>query len=99
LAAAVKATGLHHVVMWTQIGHDWDSRPAARLGHQLARVSERDILVLHDGFHQALGADREETLKALSEWLPRWRDAGLRAVAIDDTQCAPDLVKEGQSGS
>jgi peptidoglycan/xylan/chitin deacetylase (PgdA/CDA1 family) len=99
LTAAAKASGLHHVVMWTVIGHDWDGRPAARLGHQLARVSERDILVLHDGSHQALGADREETLKALGEWLPRWRDAGLRAVGIDDTQCAPALVTKGQSGS
>src|SRR5580698_5048 len=38
LAAAVRASGLYHVVMWTLIGHDWDGRPAARLRHQLARV-------------------------------------------------------------
>ena len=97
LAAAAKASGLRHVVMWTIMGHDWNGRSAARLDQQLARVSERDIVVLHDGSHQALGADREATLKALGEWLPRWRDRGIRAVALDEGgPSAPDLVTGGR---
>jgi hypothetical protein len=58
-----------------------------------ASQSGRDIVVLHDGSHQALGADREGTLKALGEWLPRWRDRGIRAVVLDEGgPCAPDVV-------
>jgi len=48
-----------------------------------------DILCLHDGGHRALNADRTNTLKALEHWLPRWRDAGLEFVTIEEAVSNP----------
>jgi peptidoglycan/xylan/chitin deacetylase (PgdA/CDA1 family) len=78
LQAAVREAGLNDVVMWTLLGRDWSRRGKRRLQGRLRRVRGGDIVVFHDGFHGALGADRNDTLRALEHWLPRWRDAGLR---------------------
>jgi hypothetical protein len=48
-----------------------------------ARQRGGDILVLHDGNHRMLNGDRRRTLAALEYWLPRWKDAGLEFVTID----------------
>jgi peptidoglycan/xylan/chitin deacetylase (PgdA/CDA1 family) len=42
-----------------------------------------DVILLHDGDFRALGADRRHVLAALEHWLPRWRDAGLEFVTMD----------------
>ena len=82
LQAAVARSRLETVVMWSVMGRDWSPRGKRRLVKRLARVGRGDILVLHDGSHRALGADRTETLRALEHWLPRWRDAGLNCVSL-----------------
>jgi peptidoglycan-N-acetylglucosamine deacetylase len=78
LPAAVRESGLTHVVMWTLMGRDWNARGKQRLAARLASVRGGDVVVLHDGSFEKLGADREETLRSLEYWLPRWREAGLR---------------------
>jgi peptidoglycan-N-acetylglucosamine deacetylase len=82
LSAAVRESGLTHVVMWTLMGRDWSRRGKKRLAERLARVRGGDVVVLHDGSFKKLGADREETLQALDYWLPRWGDAGLQSVGL-----------------
>ena len=82
LSAAVRRSGLVEVVMWTVMGRDWSPRGRAQLFKRLERVKGGDIVVLHDGSHEALGADREGMLRALEYWLPRWTDAGLRFEAL-----------------
>ena len=42
-----------------------------------------DVILLHDGDFRALGADQRHVLAALEHWLPRWRDAGLEFVTMD----------------
>ncbi len=88
LDAAVRRQGLAGVVMWSVIAYDWKPQPASRLIERLRRVAVGgrrggDIVVLHDGDHRALGGAREHVLVALEYWLPRWRDAGLEFVTID----------------
>src|SRR5262249_37567457 len=68
LQAAVRDAGLGGVVMWTLLGRDWSPRGKERLRTRLRRVRGGDIVVLHDGFHGALGADRFETIGALEHW-------------------------------
>ncbi len=43
-----------------------------------------DVILLHDGDFRRLGADRRHVLTALEHWLPRWQDAGLDFVTMDD---------------
>jgi len=80
---AATRSGFDHVVMWTVMGRDWTARGQRNLIDRLRRVRRGDIVVLHDGDHAALGADRHETVKALEYWLPRWRDRGLRLLALE----------------
>jgi len=41
---------------------------------------------MHDGDYLALNADREHVLSGLEHWLPRWRDAGMEFVTIENTK-------------
>lgn len=92
LDAVVRQQGYRGVVMWTVIACDWKPQPASRLIERLRRVVRGDIVVLHDGW---LGADRRHVLGALEYWLPRWRDAGLEFVTMDDAARAVPLAPGG----
>jgi peptidoglycan/xylan/chitin deacetylase (PgdA/CDA1 family) len=83
LQAAVVQSGLSHVVTWTVKGRDWSAHGSRHLRDRLLRVRGGDVVMLHDGHHGGLGADRTATLDALAYWLPRWRDRGLRPVALE----------------
>jgi len=87
--------------MWSVIPGDWKPRPVEKLVARIqpiaaharknARSSDAtgDVLCLHDGGHRALNADRTRTLQALEYWLPRWRDAGLEFVTIEEAVSTP----------
>jgi peptidoglycan-N-acetylglucosamine deacetylase len=86
---------------WSLIPGDWTPQPAEKLIGRLEPIARRaqkniasasaagDVLCLHDGGHRALNADRTHTLKALGHWLPRWREAGLEFVTIEEAVSAP----------
>ncbi|HWZ99476.1 MAG TPA: polysaccharide deacetylase family protein [Candidatus Dormibacteraeota bacterium] len=88
-------------VMWTLIPGDWTPQPAEKLIANMQPIADHanrlvsssgasgDVLCLHDGGHRALNADRTHTLKALEHWLPRWRDAGLEFVTIEEAVSTP----------
>jgi len=88
-------------VMWTLIPGDWTPQPPEKLIGNLEPIAAHarqniasshaagDVLCLHDGGHRALNADRTHTFKALEHWLPRWRDAGLEFVTIEEAVSAP----------
>jgi hypothetical protein len=42
------------------------------------------MVLLHDGDHRVLEGDRGHTIAALEYWLPRWKDAGIRAANLDE---------------
>ena len=95
LDTEVRRAGLRGVVMWSLICGDWKPRSPGRLIAKLACVERRrdsrgDIIVLHDGDHRALGGDRHHIITALAHWLPRWRDAGLEFVTIEESVSAAD---------
>jgi peptidoglycan/xylan/chitin deacetylase (PgdA/CDA1 family) len=54
-----------------------------RLIRRLETVGAGDIVLLHDGYHGALGAERGQTVEALQHWLPRWKNQGFDFVAIE----------------
>jgi peptidoglycan/xylan/chitin deacetylase (PgdA/CDA1 family) len=88
LAPELRRAGLRGMVTWSKICRDWKPQPPARLIRTLGRagtsdVARGDIIVLHDGDHRGLGAERDYLLAALEYWLPRWRDAGKEFVTIE----------------
>lgn len=89
LERVIRARGRQRVVTWSAIAWDWKPQPAAPVIRRLRRAHGGDIVVLHDGDHRWLGGDRHHTVAALAEWLPRWRDAGLRFVGLDELHAEP----------
>jgi peptidoglycan-N-acetylglucosamine deacetylase len=80
----VRRRGGAGVVMWSKSAQDWKPRPASGVIRRLAEVKGGDILLLHDGDHRVPKGDRQHTADAVAHWLPRWKDAGLRFVTLDD---------------
>lgn len=72
------------VVMWSAMAYDWKPQPAERVINRLRGARGGDIVLLHDADHREPGGDRSHTVAALEYWLPRWKDAGIRFVSVDE---------------
>ena len=83
LNSVVRRVGFSAVVMWSAWAWDWKPQPAAPVIERLRRARGGDIVLLHDGDHRKLRGDRHHTVAALEYWLPRWKDAGLEFLTVD----------------
>jgi peptidoglycan/xylan/chitin deacetylase (PgdA/CDA1 family) len=81
--AAARQAGLEPPILWSRSARDWTTQPVARLIQRLQAVQSRDIVLMHDGFHGALGGYRLHTVHALEYWLPRWKTQGFDFVPVD----------------
>ena len=86
LDGAVRSGGGADVVMWSASARDWRPGPSERVIRSLRHARGGDIVLLHDGDFRVLEGDRRRTVAALEHWLPRWKDAGIRFVTLDDLQ-------------
>ncbi|HTR45939.1 MAG TPA: polysaccharide deacetylase family protein [Verrucomicrobiae bacterium] len=84
LAAILRKHGEAPAIMWSRMAYDWKPQAAEPVIHRLRRVRGGDIVLLHDGDHRVPNGDRRHTVEALEHWLPRWKDAGLRFVTLDE---------------
>ena len=74
-------------VMWNVTGYDWNAPPASVIEPKVARrISEGggDIILLHDGGHRALGADRGQTVIATDNLIRRCEDQGYELVSVPE---------------
>jgi peptidoglycan/xylan/chitin deacetylase (PgdA/CDA1 family) len=78
------------IVQWNAMGLDWNpigaGKIVANLDRGIARARRRGKganLLLHDGGHIAIGADRSATVSATAELLKRWAQDGTQAVTVD----------------
>jgi peptidoglycan/xylan/chitin deacetylase (PgdA/CDA1 family) len=79
--SAARAAGLSRVVMWSVSAHDWTPQPWHQVSRRVRHVKRGDIVLLHDGDHRVVNADRTHTVQALDHWIPRWKDSGLEFTA------------------
>lgn len=84
LDGIARKRGSAGVVMWSASARDWKPQPAESVVERLRHAHGGDIVLLHDGDHRALKGDRRHTLEAVAYWLPRWKDAGIRFVTLDE---------------
>ncbi len=84
LDRVIRRRGDLGVVMWSVWARDWKAQPPEPVIKRLRRVRGGDIVLLHDGDHRVLEGDRRHTVAALEYWLPRWKDAGIRFVSLDE---------------
>jgi peptidoglycan/xylan/chitin deacetylase (PgdA/CDA1 family) len=76
-------------VMWNVTGYDWNPRPAEEVAGILTKGIARNRrrgcgsnLLLHDGGHLAMGADRSHTLRAVEMLLAQGGE-GRKYVTVD----------------
>ena len=75
-------------VMWNVTGYDWNAPPAAVIEKKVARqMRGGDVILLHDGGHRAMGADRAQTVMATDNLIRRYRDQGFEFVTV------PEMMK------
>lgn len=72
-------------VMWNVTGYDWNAPPAAQIERKVAkRIRGGDVILLHDGGHKHMGADRSQTVFATDLLIERYKAEGYRFVTIPE---------------
>jgi peptidoglycan/xylan/chitin deacetylase (PgdA/CDA1 family) len=72
-------------VMWNVTGYDWNAPPAAVIEKKVARqMRGGDVILLHDGGHLAMGADRGQTVIATENLIRRYEDQGCEFVTVEE---------------
>lgn len=75
-------------VMWNVTGHDWNAPPAAAIEAKVSRqIRGGDVILLHDGGHKQMGADRSQTVLATDHLIARYKNEGYEFVTI------PEIIK------
>ena len=70
-------------VMWNVTGYDWSAPPAAVIEQKVqTQIRGGDVILLHDGGHKHLGADRSQTVLATEHLIERYRSEGYEFVTI-----------------
>jgi peptidoglycan/xylan/chitin deacetylase (PgdA/CDA1 family) len=96
LDGIVKSEFDSQVVMWTNMAQDWKFSAPEPVIQRLRSAGGGDIVVLHDGDHRVLEGKRAHVVGALEYWLPRWRDAGLRFVTLDEITASTEATEAAQ---
>ncbi len=74
-------------VMWNVTGYDWNAPPAAVIEKKVVRqMRGGDVVLLHDGGHRAMGADRAQTVMATDNLIRRCKDQGYEFVTVEEMQ-------------
>ena len=74
-------------VMWSAMGWDWEKKPASYVeGKVSAQVKGGDIILLHDGGHREMGADRSQTVIATNNLVARYKAEGFSFVTIPEME-------------
>jgi peptidoglycan/xylan/chitin deacetylase (PgdA/CDA1 family) len=70
-------------VMWNVTGYDWDAPPAKVIEGKVAKqVHGGDVILLHDGGHKQMGADRSQTVLATEQLIKRYKAKGYEFVTV-----------------
>ena len=70
-------------VMWNVTGYDWNAPPAAVIERKVSRrIRGGDVILLHDGGHKGMGADRSQTVAATDGLISRYQAEGWEFATI-----------------
>jgi peptidoglycan-N-acetylglucosamine deacetylase len=72
-------------IMWNVTGYDWNAPPAAVIERKVSRqMRGGDVVLLHDGGHKKMGADRAQSVLATGHLIERYKNAGCEFVTISE---------------
>lgn len=80
-------------IMWNVTGYDWTAPPASAIERKVAsKIRGGDVILLHDGGHKQMGADRSQTVIATDRLITRYKSEGYEFVTIPQmmTESAAD---------
>ena len=64
-------------IMWNVTGYDWNAPPAAVIEKKVSsQIRGGDVILLHDGGHKQMGADRSQTVLATDHLITRYKSEG-----------------------
>jgi peptidoglycan/xylan/chitin deacetylase (PgdA/CDA1 family) len=70
-------------IMWNVTGYEWTAPPAAEIERKVEKqMRGGDVILLHDGGHKQMGADRSQTVLATDHLISRYRSEGYDFVTI-----------------
>ena len=70
-------------IMWNVTGYDWSAPPAEVIERKVARqIRGGDVVLLHDGGHKQMGADRSQTVLATDRLIARYKAEGYEFATI-----------------
>jgi len=81
-------------VMWNVTGYDWNAPPASVIEKKVARqMRGGDVILLHDGGHGAMGADRAQTVIATDNLIRRYKGEGYEFGTVEEMGPVPDNLQ------
>lgn len=70
-------------VMWNVTGYDWTAPPAAVIERKVSKqIRGGDVILLHDGGHKQMGAERSQTILATEHLITRYKAERYEFVTI-----------------
>ena len=80
----VRELGLEPV-MWNVTGYDWSPPPSAAIERKVAKqIRGGDVILLHDGGHKEMGADRSQTVLATDRLIQLYKAEGYEFVTAPE---------------
>ena len=75
-------------IMWNITGYDWNAPPAEVIERKVSkRIRGGNVILLHDGGHINMGADRSQTVIATDHLLTRYKAEGYKFATIREMMC------------
>ena len=86
---AARSLGLEPI-MWNVTGWDWNAPSADYVERRVSKqIRGGDVILLHDGGHQRMGADRSHTVSATDRLIARYKGEGYEFVTVPEMMAAP----------
>lgn len=64
-------------IMWNVTGYDWNAPPSEVIERKVTRqIRGGDVVLLHDGGHKQMGADRSQTVLATGHLITKYKSEG-----------------------
>jgi peptidoglycan/xylan/chitin deacetylase (PgdA/CDA1 family) len=81
-------------VMWNVTGYDWNAPTAAIIEQKISKqIRGGDVILLHDGGHIQMGADRSQTVRATDHLLTRYKAEGYDFVTVPEMMRSAERQK------
>jgi peptidoglycan/xylan/chitin deacetylase (PgdA/CDA1 family) len=81
-------------IMWNVTGYDWNAPPAEMIERKCARqIRGGNVILLHDGGHKGMGADRAQTVLATERLIARYVAEGYEFVTIQEMLAGASAVR------